>query len=341
MTISIRSAVVGRMAPFMRAASSIAVTLAAFAVSVACRRPAPSNDPAPIASGAASASASISASASEGPSGQADDEVKPVYPMDAGVIPASIGKLCNAFFAVPEARRAACCGVAPTFTFEKECERDFGAAVNGGALVADEAAIDRCVGAMTAAHDGCAWVGRNWPDVPPACSGLFTGTIKSGARCRSSLECDKGLHCFGVGPTTPGRCGPARKAGEACDESVDALLAFTRQRDAGADHRVCAGVCTGRRCADPIAEGGACTGSAQCADGLACVHGLCKPGRGSKVGDGCATGRCEGGLRCVGATCVEPKADGAACTDDRECLGGCVKSGDAGTGRCAMRCDVR
>ena len=87
--------------------------------------------PAPVASASASsAKASASAAPSESASltGLADEEVKPVYPLDVGKPDPLVSKLCKALHDLPEERRAACCKQPLGLVLTSECERNLGGA---------------------------------------------------------------------------------------------------------------------------------------------------------------------------------------------------------------------
>lgn len=50
---------------------------------------------------------------------------------------------------------------------------------------------------------------------------------------------------------------------------------------------------------------------------------------------------CEQGYECILGKCGKRKAAGEACTQDFECVAGCVKAAGAKAGKCGMRCDKR
>jgi hypothetical protein len=178
--------------------------------------------------------------------------------------------------------------------------------------------------------------------VPAACLGVLKGTLKEGARCRSSLECEGDQRCHGLGPTEAGKCGPPRRAGAGCGSGADPLAAFTRQVDADAAHPACAGFCAVRRCADLVPAGGACMISAACGPGAMCVSGKCAPGAPPPAGEPCPAGVCAEGARCVKGRCAAPKGEGEPCELDLECRGACNREGAAGkpgaAGTCGKRC---
>jgi len=82
-----------------------------------------------------------------------------------------------------------------------------------------------------------------------------------------------------------------------------------------------------RRIAPLVATGGACGSDLECQTGF-CDRPLTLPGDGTCVivpskGMPC-TSRCVAGATCdtVAGTCVDPKADGASCFVDEDCLSG-------------------
>jgi hypothetical protein len=268
------------------------------------------------------------------------DEVRPVYPVDAGPPDPLVVRLCTALHDLPEQRRAACCAQGVGVVVTGECERMLTAAVGSRAASLDAAEVDRCVAAMTKAYEGCDWVGPFPPETPEQCQGLVHGSLNAGATCRSSLECASGLRCQGVGPTRAGVCGPAREDGQACGTAVDSLAVYTKeQAQLESAHPECTGHCDRLRCAPLVALGGACRTSGQCKDG-GCAAGKCAPHVLGKPGGACPTGECTDGARCVSGQCALRRPEGSACKTDLECRGGCIK-GDGGLGVCGKRCDLR
>ncbi|GAC1393965.1 MAG: hypothetical protein NVSMB47_02200 [Polyangiales bacterium] len=314
----------------------MAVALAAVG---ACKRTAPNGGAPAPADGAADAPSTSPSASSSIETSEADEEVKPVYPLDPGPPNAQVDKLCAALHDLPATRRAACCKQPKPLVLTGECRRNLGAAVNASAVTLDAAEIDRCVAALGKAYDGCAWVGPNAVAPPKECLGLVHGKVPAQARCRSSLECVDGMRCHGSGPTTPGVCGPAHATGGACGATIDVLVTYTAQADWEVTHPECVGVCDRRRCIAPVPVGGACTTALVCAAGNACVVGKCAPAAPAKTGEACPGGACaEAGVRCVAGRCVAPKKDGEPCALDAECMGGCVKDKGAKSGTCGLRC---
>jgi hypothetical protein len=270
-----------------------------------------------------------------------DDEVKPVYPLDAGAAETLAVRFCEAMSARQEARRAECCKTQPGIVLTSECVRMMSAALRAKAVRVEPAAVDACVAALDVALAGCDWVGPFPPGPPEACQGLFRGLVPAGARCRSSLECERDLRCHGAGPTTPGRCGPGKADGEACGSSTDALASYARQSTLDAQHPECAKSCVAHRCAAPLADGAACVLSANCSPGSQCVQKTCQRRAPAKLGEACPGGVCEAGSECLRGKCAAKKPAGAPCETDFECRGGCLKTKGQRAGTCGMRCDLR
>jgi hypothetical protein len=267
---------------------------------------------------------------------RAEDGVRPVYET-AGPADPRAARLCQALYALPEERRATCCGSRPGLALTDACAGLVSAALGSGALLLESARVDACTLALGRAYAGCEWVGPFGPAFPKECQGLFRGQRTVGETCRSSLECASDLLCAGAGPTDEGRCAPAGGKGASCSTSVDALATYTRQ-DVDSLHPQCQGLCRRHRCEDAATAGAACETSQQCRPGHHCADGLCLDGL-ALEGQRCWGGDCAEGLRCLNGKCFAPQKDGAACSSDFECMGGCLAV--AGHRRCGMRCDLR
>ncbi|HYV45920.1 MAG TPA: hypothetical protein VFA20_13720 [Myxococcaceae bacterium] len=267
------------------------------------------------------------------------DRVRPNYDLTGPEDPLA-AKLCDALYKMPEARRAQCCPGGPTtaINLATKCTPMLSAALRlGGVKLAPEAA-DKCIAALGAAYQGCAWVGPNPVPLPAACLGVLTGTLAEGAQCRSSLECQGTLLCAGVGPTDLGKCTPARPPGGHCATAVDALASYTRQ-DAPALHPECDGFCLRHVCRSPMGPGGQCVLDSQCKSGQHCAKEACIDGPVAKLGEACSAGGCEAPLRCIKDTCRAPAPDGAPCGSHLDCTGACIP-GDAGS-QCGSGCAFR
>jgi hypothetical protein len=293
--------------------------------------------------------ASADASTDAGTEAGAGDDVESVYPVDpnAPAVPVA-AKLCAALTEMPEKKRAACCSAAPGIVTTSECTRTLSAAIRHGAVTLDEKAIDACIAAFERTLEGCEWVGPFPPSPPAACSGIVKGSLGTGVKCRSSLECAAGQRCKGVGPTTLGVCAAPKAVGELCGGTVDALATYTRQTDEKQHPECATGHCIKHRCAEAVPENGACVVTADCAEGLSCLPSTpkaktCVRKALPKEGEACPGGVCEGELSCIAGKCAVRKHSGEACTNDFECRGGCLKpdGGAAKSGTCGPRCDVR
>jgi len=272
-----------------------------------------------------SVSASSSASAQREQVDRGSDEIKPVYPIDNSPPDPVAKRFCDAVQTLPAERKAACCEDSARAPFAAECTRTLSAALRSKAVSVDEAAVLRCEEAAKRAYEGCGWVGR-FPAQPPAeCLGIFKGHLAEGATCRSNLECEKGLTCYGLAATFVGKCSKPRPKGAVCNTGIETLANLTRQgRMADTEHPTCEGFCNKVRCADAPPLGEACKSSVTCGHGRTCVNDKCSDKALPAEGEACAAGECSIGLRCVESKCAKPLLDGAACTIDAACFGSCV-----------------
>lgn len=287
-----------------------------------------------------------------GPSSGGDgggDDVDSVYPSDPNLPPVPLAlKLCTALSEMPEKKRAACCSTTPGVIVTSECVRMLSAAMRDKAVELTEASVEGCISAFDKTLDGCDWVGPFAPGPPKECQSIIKGVLGEGKKCRSSLECAGTLRCKGVGPTTKGKCGPPKEAGELCGGTTDSLAGFVLANlTLDQTHPECVtGKCIKHRCAAAVAEAGDCQVTADCADGLQCIGAGAKAKKCAKralpnEGEACPGGVCAGELQCISNKCSSRKPAGAECKDDFECKGGCLR-GDAGSkGKCGMRCDIR
>lgn len=271
------------------------------------------------------------------------DAVQPVYPISIAPNPLA-AKLCQALHELPATRAAECCGEKPGLMLTGECTRMLSGAISFEAATLAPEAVDRCVADLRKAHEGCGWVGGA-AQVPASCRGIVDGTLARGKGCRSTLECDAGLRCQGVGPADAGVCFPPLPPGAPCERSVDALVSFTRQAHVFRAVPECEGACERNRCLPGVALGAACKRAEECGPGNRCGGGVCVAGTVADEGQPClAAFDCAAGLRCAGGICSAPKAEGAVCRADDECRGACVKKepaspkGKAGSGVCGKRC---
>jgi hypothetical protein len=306
--------------------------------------------PAPVEAGVADAT-THAANADGGSS----DDVEPVYPIEANAPTLPLAtKLCNALTEMPERKRAECCKITAGVIIAAECTRQLSAAIRHDALALSQADVDACVDAFTKTLEGCDWVGPFPPTPPAACQGIMKGKLAIGQKCRSSLECAGTARCSGVGPTATGRCTEGKADGEICGGIVDTLAGYTRQIELEKQHPECKNKCIKRRCAPPATDGKPCQTTSDCASGLQCLPApgpppksgipqrACAAGKvGTKPGDACPGGECEGDLQCIKGKCAARKAGGEECTVDFECRGGCLKGDGGDKGKCGPRCDIR
>lgn len=282
------------------------------------------------------------------------DDVEPVYPIEpnAPAVPLA-AKLCASLNDLPEKKRADCCKTNPGIVVTSECTRTLSAALRHGAVEIDPGAADACLAAFERVLDGCDWVGPFPPGPPAACEGIVKGKLAAGQKCRSSLECSGTLRCLGVGPTTPGKCGPPKADGEICGGTVDTLAEYTRQSGVDRAHPECKDRCVRHKCAPPVAASEPCQTTTDCAEGLACIQiapgtskslpkKVCTAGKlPGKDGEACPGGECETGLSCILGKCATRRPAGAACKFDFECRGGCLREDGGTKGKCGPRCDLR
>jgi hypothetical protein len=263
-----------------------------------------------------------------------DETVQPVFDATGPVLPEAT-RLCNAVHALPEERTAACCHRAPSASFAAQCAAVLSSALRGKNLSLDTARLDTCVADLERVHAGCEWVGPIGVPMPHSCDNLLVGKVASGARCRSTLECEGALRCLGSGPTDTGVCGEARGTGGACRLSVDGLgpqLAM----DVDRTHPECQGFCDHHRCQPRLAPGATCVTSGQCPAEQRCLAGKCATAGKGGAGQACSDDECTDGLRCVFGRCVAPKHAGESCTGLSECSGRCDQKD--GGGICVMGC---
>jgi hypothetical protein len=263
--------------------------------------------------------------ANEPTAARTDDEVRPAYDGQPKRLDPRAVALCDALHRAPAEQRATCCHRAPQVQFGEECARVLSLALEAKTIALR--GVEACVDALHQTYDGCGWVGPSEPPLPAACASTVVGAVKEAARCRSTLECESGLHCRGAGPTATGTCQRPGSTGMACELSVDVLVSYSRL--AVGRHVECEGFCQRHRCESLVTDGGSCTLDAQCRSGQRCA-GACVDGERGGVGEGCVPGGCGEGLRCLAGTCQRPRAAGQACTQDLECQGACGPPADGG-----------
>jgi hypothetical protein len=292
-------------------------------------------NPSASAGSAASAPSASSALASIGDGQRESAELGSVYPKDAGVDVPVAKRACAALLLRSAERAARCCGGATPVmqSFAGECARMLGVALGDHAVEVSDAAITACEAAIDRATTGCDWVTPMGASLPPECA-FIEGRLAVGARCRSSLECQRGLQCQGLSAIDRGVCARPKPDGAVCELATDVLVANTAHADDGGAHPECEGRCSRHRCMSAVADGGRCATDAEC-QSRRCLAGACTraplPGL-----DAACKERCERGLRCSGGKCEAPRAEGERCEGDAECRASCRK-GPSG-GHCLGTC---
>ncbi len=266
------------------------------------------------------------------------DEIKPVYPVDAGPPNPLAQQYCDAIAGEPERAKASCCGTssAATMLIVGQCVRTLTAALATKAVTLAPADVQRCADAVKQATTGCDWVTPTALAMPPVCEGIIKGTAALHAECRSSLECAAGLRCQGLSSIDVGKCEGPKATRAPCNLASDMLASFTRQDTLARTHPECAGYCVGRTCKDATPVGDECASDVQCGRGF-CVAGKCSAAAPPSLGSSC-TGGCSYGLACVDGKCVAKRAEGAACDANGECRGACVRPDGGTSGTCSKTC---
>ena len=269
------------------------------------------------------------------------DEIKPVFPADAGPAEPVAERYCGAVHKLAATRIAACCdgkSLPAIDLIQSQCVNTLSYDLRNGSVKIDPAALDACVAAQEKATQGCDWVDSYTTPITPACSTILVGALAEGATCRSSLECAEGSRCLGLSTLDLGKCGPPKEKGQRCNSAVDVLASFARQDDVDRRHPECAGYCNRFQCADLVGLGEECKSPSSCGKNR-CVGGKCVEGTSSPaVGERCPEGMCAAGARCLKGTCAAPKAESDKCSDDAECRGSCVREDGGASGKCEKRC---
>lgn len=259
------------------------------------------------------------------------DELQPVYPRDNKPAEPSAERYCRAVHMIWADRHAECCKKKSQSLLFTECVRTLSYAVRSGAIKLEDAAVAGCEAKMKTLHEGCGWVGLRQPRLPAECLDVLQGTLEEKTLCRSSLECKGELSCAALGAIDPGVCVKPRPKGASCGVGTEVLATTTNQGNIELKKRECEGWCNRLRCDDPVALGGACSGSAQCGAGHTCVGGTCTDKPLPAEGEACGP-ECQPGLVCRDSKCVTKGLEGADCTSDAHCYGACE------SGKCVQRC---
>jgi Dickkopf-like protein len=254
-------------------------------------------------------------------------------------------------------------GVEHDFFGLKECQGLAGGQVMAGgrcSLPASCSGNDLACLARTACPGTCKKLGANNDPCgfgEPCGSDFFCAATSMRCHARAPLHepceialsgnaCAEGGFCDASQPSGA-VCNPVRGRGNGCRtpyecaaglRCVNNLCSSGLERDSCNTDADCEAPlrCAAGRCATPAAEGGACSATVPCREGFVCVlgdtamTGSC--GKEAALGESCSDKQpCWLG-RCTMGTCVEPLADGAACTKDDECL----PSRTCSMGRCAI-----
>jgi hydrogenase/urease accessory protein HupE len=156
--------------------------------------------------------------------------------------------LCALFQRLPRERRAQCSGRALGPTLERACGQVLETSLAGGALRYDASAAAECGQQQRARYASCEFMQAGALSPLAACASMWQGQLSVGERCSSSLECQTGLQCSGVGPLDTGVCAAPKPVGAPCGRALDTLTAYLPQRTE--DHPECAGSCLRGRCSD-------------------------------------------------------------------------------------------
>jgi hypothetical protein len=169
----------------------------------------------------------------------APSDIRPLYPSVATSRVAE--RICHIAARFPRERHSECSGEPIGITFDGECTQMLSAALASGAVKAAEGLEGRCVSAMESRYETCEFM--QYASLSPiaACSDLWQGQLAAGAVCRSSLECQTGLYCHGIGATRAGVCGAPKPKGASCGTAIDALAAYLPHKDS--DHPECTERC--------------------------------------------------------------------------------------------------
>jgi hypothetical protein len=301
--------------------------------------PAPSaSAPAPSASAPASAPAASANDPRHDRAERGADEIRPVYPMDAPIVPEA-KRFCEAIYTVQEKRKAECCSGVPSPAaagVAELCAKTLSYAIGSKAITLAAGDVDACTEALGKQTTGCDWMNPYSVDLPPACEGILKGTLAKDAPCRSSLECADGMRCQGLSAVDMGKCGPPKPVRYPCNLAIDTLASHTRQSSVNRAHPECEGYCTRGYCSEPLAEGTACVTDMQCGRGR-CEGSKCTNAPLPAPGEAC-TGSCAPGARCAKGKCVAPKAEGEACEVNEECRAMCVRGDGGAAGKCEKMC---
>ncbi len=249
--------------------------------------------------------------------------------------------MCETLHDLAARRKQACCN-APASSLSLVCSRELAAALQRGVLRIDSQALDRCRNATTQSLQGCDWVGPLQTALPAECWALISGSLKSGTRCQSSLECSDGLYCNGASPLIAGVCAEPARPGSRCEHPAENLASFARAAD-GPRHPSCDGICLRGPCLAAAAKSGRCHASAVYANGLSCAERKCSDQLLPTLGATCSTpSGCADSAICLDQKCTLPRPGGASCKLPFECRSlECRKNLGEETGLCVDACQAQ
>ncbi len=128
-------------------------------------------------------------------------------------------------------------------------------AIAMGTIVYHGDQVGPCAAAIQAA--GCSVLASS--NLPPACQGVFEGTIAVAGPCNMDEECMGDSYCdFSGSGTCPGTCKAKAAMGGSCTDDIECQNGL---------------VCNGGSCGMPVGSGDACGGStdANCPTGTFCI----------------------------------------------------------------------
>ena len=252
-----------------------------------------------------------------------------------------------------QAARLTCSGVTQSYPLivydAADCARQQRAA-DAGYVTLDAAELPKCLAAIQAASCTTLALGEL-----PECVALYVPLSAIGAGCLDARDCKSGSTCHNS--MCPGTCEKLAGVGEpcgvgcapplVCDTNTICQQPATQGMSCATSNCVAGQYCDFNG-GNPICRalkpaGSLCqTGTGECQAPLVCVSSMCALP--PKLGESCASARCEFGLACDDATkkCVVWRDDNGVCHGEFECSpdficttpgggnGTCVKWLDAG-----------
>jgi hypothetical protein len=166
----------------------------------------------------------------------------------------------------------------------------------------DGSILDACLQALVPPEDTCATVSSVVPWTEACMESAWIGTVANGGQCDFVYECGQDSYC-----------------------SSSRICTALPTADMPCSQRGCASglFCDLDICAPLVAQGGACTGTFQCQDGLFCdastAQRTCTPLR--DLGETCTSSAgCESSV-CLPGTCADT---GTSCFSSASCTGRCA-----------------